>query len=256
MDISSLDKEIIKMYQAGESTYTIAAALDTYPNKVKRVLAKHGVKLRDKRTAQKNAAENGRYMHPTAGKKHSDEVKARISENVHKSWAELSEEDKEITRLQAKQNWDNLTDSQKEELQNKARKAIRKAADEGSKLERFLLNYLIESGREALHHSTHKVAVEQMEIDIFLPADRIAVEIDGPSHYEPIWGEDSLKRNKVADNKKNGLLLANGYHVVRIRDKSKKLTRKIERRAVECIEDAIKGLAKEKQPKLIYVDIE
>ena len=256
MHTNSLNEQVIEMYKNGDSTHTIAKVLGTYPNKVKRILEKGGVTLRDRREAQKNSEENGRYQHPTKGKKHSKEVREKISQNVHKQWAELDDTEKEARRNQAKQNWKNMTDEQKEDFQSRAHKAIRKAADEGSKMELMLVNHLIDKGYNVLHHSKHKVADDQMELDILLPADKIAIEVDGPSHFEPIWGDKALKRNQVADNKKNGILLSNGFHVIRIRDKSKKITRKIERALIECVEEAIKEVLTHQKPFLVIKEVQ
>lgn len=255
--MNTLDKQILDMYDGGGSTHTIAKTLNTYPNKIKRILEKHGRQLRDRKSAQQNAESQGRYVHPTKGKKHNKEVRAKISERVHQQWANLSDAEKEAKRKQAKQNWDNLSDEHKEELQQKAHKAIRLAADVGSKMELFLVDYLMNAGYDVCHHSTHKVGAENMELDILLPVDKIVIEIDGPSHFEPIWGEDALKRNRKADNKKNGLLLSNGINVIRVRDKSKKFTRKIERNLVQCVVEAIEKIQKStsKKPQLIFTEV-
>lgn len=255
MDTSSLDSQVLKMYDNGESTHTIANALNTYPNKILRILRKHGKQTRSKREAQQNAASQGRYKHPMEGKHHTDEAKNKISDGVHSTYGQQSAKVKEARRKRAQKNWNSLPAEKREEMQAKAHAAIRRAADDGSKMELFLVDYLMTKGKEVIHHSEHKVGVENMEIDILLPVERIAVEIDGPSHFLPIWGEDSLHRNRVADNKKNGLLLAGGFHVVRIRDKSKKITRKIERDLIQSIEDAIQKLAAYKKPQILTYEV-
>jgi very-short-patch-repair endonuclease len=256
MHTNNLDQQVVQMYNNGDSTHVIAKALNTYPNKIKRILEKNGITLRDKKQAQENSAKQGRYKHPTEGKTHSPEVRKKISEAVHGQWAGLSDKEKDARKKQAQLNWQKLSDAEKESLQQKAHQAIRRAADTGSKMEIFLVNYLMDKGYEVIHHSTHKVSAEQMEIDVLMPADKIAIEIDGPSHFEPIWGEKSLKRNQVADNKKNGILIAGGYHVVRIRDKSKKFTRKIERSLIQCIDEAIVQASQAVRPVLIIKEVE
>ena len=58
--MDTLDKRIIKMYnEDNKSTYEKAESLNTYPNKIRRTLKKHGVPLKDKSSAQKNALETG-----------------------------------------------------------------------------------------------------------------------------------------------------------------------------------------------------
>ena len=54
------EQEIIDMYvKLNKSTYEISKHLKTYPNKIRRVLAKHGIKLKDRSEAQKNALKKG-----------------------------------------------------------------------------------------------------------------------------------------------------------------------------------------------------
>ena len=56
-----------------------------------------------------------------------------------------------------------------------------------------------------------------MQIDLFLPTLNIAIEVDGPSHFKPVWGQENLKRNKGYDNKKTGLILGKGLVLIRIK---------------------------------------
>ena len=60
----------------------IAKELDTYPNKVRRALKSHGIKIRDKGAAQSAALKSGRSSHPTKNKGHSEAAKIKISESV------------------------------------------------------------------------------------------------------------------------------------------------------------------------------
>ena len=47
--MKDFDKKVIELYcEENKSTYEIAKFLETYPNKVKRTLIKHGYELRDK----------------------------------------------------------------------------------------------------------------------------------------------------------------------------------------------------------------
>ena len=57
----------------------------------------------------------------------------------------------------------------------------------------------------------------KLQIDIFLPTMNTAIEIDGPSHFEPVWGDKSLERNIRYDNKKTGLILGKGWLLIRIK---------------------------------------
>ena len=63
------------------STYEIAKDQNTYPNLVRRALLSHGIKLRDKGTAQSIALESGRHAHPTKGRERTENEKRAISES-------------------------------------------------------------------------------------------------------------------------------------------------------------------------------
>ena len=59
------ETEIVKLYQSGNySTYQIAERYDTYPNKIRRILVKHGVEMKSRSQAQRSALANGRAKHP------------------------------------------------------------------------------------------------------------------------------------------------------------------------------------------------
>lgn len=54
------------------------------------------------------------------------------------------------------------------------------------------------------------------ELDIFIPKLNIAIEINGPTHYEPIYGEIRFEQTKRLDNEKKKLCLENGikHHII------------------------------------------
>jgi very-short-patch-repair endonuclease len=58
-----------------------------------------------------------------------------------------------------------------------------------------------------------------LQIDLFLPTISLAIEIDGPSHFSPVWGEKSLNRNRNYDSKKEGLILGKGWSIIRVTQK-------------------------------------
>ena len=94
----------------------IAVELNTYPNKVRRALKKHGIKLRDRGTAQSVALKTGRSSHPTKDKGHSEESKVKISESVAQNWENLSDEELESRRETARKQWKNMTEEDKIKL--------------------------------------------------------------------------------------------------------------------------------------------
>ena len=212
------DQEIIKMYSKQKmSTYEIAKHLNTYPNKIRRVLLKNGIHMNDKSTAQKNAIKNGTAKIPTKGRCRSKEEKLKISSSLKKRWSEISEDDYNEHVRKAKERWSNLSESTKRSMNEAAIKAIQKAGKEGSKLEKFLVEELRNYGHEVRPHVKNLIPNENLEIDMYFPNIKLIVEIDGPSHFMPIWGEDKLKKQIKADAHKTGLILSKGFAIIRVK---------------------------------------
>lgn len=222
------EQYVIRKYQENNSTYSIAEELQTYPKKIERILKKHGLKLRSKSESQSLAIKAGRCNHPTKGKKRTEEEKLKISESTHKSWKRKSKKEKDEFSNNAKQRWKNLSELQKREMQEKAGRALRKSADEGSKAEKSLYKKLIQNGYQVILHKKDLIEGDY-EIDLFLPELNTIIEIDGPQHFIPIFGEERLQDVIRADSVKNGLLISRGFCILRIKYLCKNLSQKTER---------------------------
>lgn len=210
--------EIIDMYlNQNLSTYIIAEKFATYHQKVTRYLKKWGVQLKSRSEAQKLALDSGRFEHPTKGKTRDISVRSKISSGMANAWDAISEEEKQKRSETAKKNWDNMTVMQKKDLQESAHKAIRVSAKEGSKLEKYLYENLMKNGFQVIFHKKELIPNNRLEVDVFVTDKKTAIEIDGPSHFLPIWGEDKLLKTKTSDMEKAGLLNAYGYHLIRIK---------------------------------------
>ncbi|MHA2062154.1 MAG: hypothetical protein ACW963_07695, partial [Candidatus Sifarchaeia archaeon] len=136
--MNEFDKTVIRLYNEEDcSTYEIAKQLDTYPNKIRRTLKKHKIPLKDKSQAQKIALKKGRSAHPTEGKQRSLEERVKISKSLESYWGEMSDQERSRRANQAKDNWKKMSALQREEMRSKGIAAIRAAATEGSKLEKF-----------------------------------------------------------------------------------------------------------------------
>jgi very-short-patch-repair endonuclease len=219
-DRTKLDiNEVIKNYTDDKmSVYEIAEKYGTYSQKIRRLLIKHNVPMRDKSEAQALVLEKGRASHPTEGKGHSAETKIKISEKAADTWKNMDDETyKERSELM-RAKWDAIPDHIKENMREKATKALQEAAKEGSKMEKHIQRVLIENGFNSIYHRAFKVPGHDFEIDIYLPDYNIAIEIDGPSHFFPIWGEDKLLKQIKADEDKNALLLRTGVKILRIKN--------------------------------------
>jgi len=227
----------------------IAKELDTYPNKVRRALKSHGIKLRDKGSAQAVALKKGRSNHPTKDKGHSEESKVKISESVAQNWENLSEEELEARRETARKQWANMSEEDKLKLRESAVPGIKRASKEGSKLEKYIQSQLTKSGYVIEYHKKGVVPNANLEVDIYLPEIGTAIEIDGPSHFLPIWGQEALSKTIKSDNEKNGLLRYHGVMVLRVAQKRKTLSQKAMRDTWKAIEAELKIVSKKMPTK-------
>jgi very-short-patch-repair endonuclease len=195
----------------------IAQKLDTYPNKIRRDAKKLNISIRSKSDAQKNALSSGKHKHPTKGTERDQETKNKIGLQVLNAWASLSESELDSRRQKSKAQWDSMTEDQKALIRQSANNAVRNASKTGSKLEKFLLNKLLNNGYRVEFHKEQMLSNTKLHIDLFLPTMNIAIEVDGPSHFEPVWGDDALVRNQRYDTKKNGLLVGKGIKLLRVK---------------------------------------
>lgn len=200
-----------------KSFIDIAEEYDTYPNKIRRDAKKFNISIRSKKDAQKNALQTGKHKHPTKGLKRSEETKTKIGLSVMNVWDTMDHATKEERRKKAKNQWDSLSEDEKQNLISLANEAVRSASKEGSKLEKFILEYLLKNNYRVDFHKEHILSNTKLQLDLFLPQHNIVIEVDGPSHFEPVWGEDALARNKKYDNKKNGLIIGKGLKLIRIK---------------------------------------
>ena len=215
--MSDFEKQIIEMYNdQNKSTYEIAKQLDTYPNKIRRTLIKNGYQLKDKSEAQRIALAEGRSSHPTEGRERSSKEKIKISSSLVDYWNKMTDKEKSRRSKIAKRNWKNMTMEQKELMRSKGIAAIQLAATQGSKLEQFIQKRLEKAG---FFSNMHQMIIpsEKLEIDLYIPELKTIIEVDGPSHFYPIWGEDKLQKQINADLRKSGALLSRGYVVIRIK---------------------------------------
>lgn len=200
-----------------KSFQQIADLCDTYPNKIRRDAKKLNIPIRDKSEAQKNALLTGSHKHPTKGTKRPESTKNKIGLGVLNSWENISDKELELRKIKAKKQWDNISKEDKMNIMTKANKAVRESSKLGSKLEKFLLNNLLKDNYKVDFHKEQILSNTKLQIDLFIPSLNVAIEVDGPSHFLPVWGENALNRNIKYDNKKTGLLLGKGYVLIRIK---------------------------------------
>lgn len=213
--------QVVTMYtEQDKSTYEIAEKFNTYPNKIRRILIKQGVVLKTKSEAQKNAIENGTAKHPTDGKERTQEEKLKISSGLKNYWDNMSQEMYDARVQQSKTRWENMSDIDKDKMMTAAIKSIQIAGKEGSKLEKFIYEEITKGGYTVQYHKKQLIQNQDMELDMYIPALKTIIEVDGPSHFLPIWGEEKLQKQIKADTQKTGLILSKGMVIIRIKNLS------------------------------------
>jgi len=228
------EKKIIELYDAGKSCYEIADELKTYPNKIRRFLKKIMV-VRSRSDSQKLALKSGRRKHPTEGKSHSEETRIKMGQKIHEGWEKMDEKKYNELVEHRKELWENKSDAEKKNMQEKAFEGLRRASKEGSSLEKYIRTKLEKAGYIIEIHKKNILPNYKLEIDLFLPKYSTAIEIDGPSHFEPIWGDERLQQVIKADNEKNGLLISKGFVVIRVKCMENPITLTFKQKTLEAI---------------------
>lgn len=182
---------------------------------IKRYLKKVGL-TRTKAEAQAAALEAGRAEHPTAGKKAKESTKVKMSKAMRKAWVDLPQDQKDKRAEISSERWQNMDAQTKADILSKAAKKVRETSKNGSKLEKFVVEKLQDAGYYILQHVKHTFSTSELEMDIMLPAEKIVIEIDGPSHFLPLYGEEVLQKRMEADNRKSGLIVNSGWKMVRV----------------------------------------
>lgn len=236
----------------GKSTFEIAKEVGCFPTQIRRMLKKYGIPPRDRSDARKLAIQQrGHHME---GKVRTEEEKLAISMSLQSYWDELPEDEAEERRKNAAKvamaNWEALDEEQKKETINKLHKGNKKAANRGSKNENAVAEMLKERGYKVYQRTTEFTPECTYEIDIALPSLSIAIEIDGPTHWSPVYGEENLERVQAKDERKDQMLMSCGWSIVRCRDHSSSPSKAICRRIVDRL---IAGFeSNEFKPRKVY----
>lgn len=250
---------LVDMYVSQQkSTYQIAEALGTYPNKVRLALKFLGVDLRDYKAAQKTAIETGRAEHPTKGKKLTESHKRNVGIARSQAWAEMSDEERERISQIGKQQWAAMSEVDKANLFRLAAQAVRETSKEGSRTEKFVVDNLRKAGYAVDFHLKGLIPNSNLELDMFLPEIKTAIEIDGPAHFLPIWGEEKLAKHQRADAEKVGLLINAGYAVIRVKQIDKSLSITKQEKVFSAILKEVKKIEKKFPPqskRLIEIEV-
>jgi very-short-patch-repair endonuclease len=231
----------------GRSTNDIAREHGVFPNQIRRALIKNGIQPRNKSEAQKNNIEkNGA---PMTGRKRSTEEKERISSGMQKWWDALSDDQKNEMKERlseaAKGKWESLSEEEQKIALRKMQAANRTRSKFGSKNENMIAQILSKHGLKIVQRSKDYTPGRRFEIDICLPEHQIAIEWDGPTHFDPIYGEVHLAKVKMKDDFKDSVLISAGWTVFRCRDmassSSLAFCNRVANRLLEMIKSAERG---------------
>ena len=77
---------------------------------------------------------------------------------------------------------------------------------------------------------------------MYFPELGAIIEIDGPSHYLPIWGEEKLQKQIKADQNKTGLILSKGLVIIRVKNLSDSISLNAQENLKNRIIDILRGI--------------
>ena len=129
----------------------------------------------------------------------------------------------------------------KREMLEKAGRSLQRTTKEGSKAEKFLRLLLLDEGYDVRLHVKNLIE-GNFEIDLYLPELKLIIEIDGPQHFMPIFGEKRLEDVVKFDSIKNGLLISKGFCVVRIRYLCKHMSQSIQRKLWSLVSEQVEKI--------------
>jgi very-short-patch-repair endonuclease len=251
VDINEAD--VRRLYHdEGLSMRNVASALKVPLATLSRFMKKHGISSRDKKQAQKNYLRDN--QHQMAGRKHTEETRRKISQGLGEFWDSLSDE--ETTALKQKigsawkRKWEGMSDVERRIMMEELSSKAKEAQGGGSRLERFIAEELRKRGYTVEERSTNYTAGKAFEIDIALPAEQIAIEVDGPTHFMAIYGEEHLAQQQARDARKDELVKSTGYSMLRIRDNNGPLSQL----RMDKIVEAIKEIAADGGTSVWYVE--
>jgi len=251
-----LNSKMREDYESGSSMGEVAKKYKRSQSTVHRIFKKLGVKIRSASEAQKLALQTGRSKNPTAGVGHSVEARVSMSDKAANRWARMTPAERDKFKKSAKERWAKLSDADKKEMLRLAGVALRRVATEGSEIERYLESALIDAGFVVIKHVKNFMGGEY-EIDLLLKEDGIAIELDGPHHFLPIFGDERLEKTMKFDAAKNGSLIGMGLTIIRVRCMYKNLTEKMKRDTLSLILETVKKIrAGEVTSKLVEVELD
>lgn len=195
-------QEVVRMRCNKNMSMTdIARAFDVHVETVRRVLVRAGVHTSEKRLSPEELAHGVRQSPP---------AKILASEKMSDTKVE-----KKFRNLEIKEKkWYEKTPEQHAAFEAKRLQKLREAIVLGSKLERYLCGKLMTVYQEVIAKAKNFIPGTACHVDILLPNEKIAIEVDGLMHYHDFFNDNDLRAER--DQKKNQTLMNAGYYVVRL----------------------------------------
>jgi len=242
MRTSINETDVRRLYQdEGMSLRNVAKELGVSLATLSRFMKKVGIQTRDKATAQKNYLKDNE--HQMTGRSHTEETKQKISQGLGEFWDSLSPEASEELRQRIgsgwKRKWESMSEAERHAMMSELSAKSRLSQGNGSRLERFIAEELRSRGFIVEERTTNYTIGKDMEVDLALPSQGIAIEVDGPTHFLPIYGEDHLAQQQERDGRKDQQIIDAGYSVLRVRDNNGPLSQLRMERIVSAINDII-----------------
>lgn len=233
---STLDMDEVRRLIEVEklSTYKVAERVGCNQSHIVRMVAKFNkqnpnnpIKKRNKSEAQLNyIKQTGK--HQREGCEHTDQTRDRISDKMREFYdSEEGEAAKDRIREFRQQEWAEKSGAERQAILNDLQAANRAKmqAGAGSNFENFLAEQLADQGFRVEQRTKTWTPGQKFHVDIAMPNEKIIIEVDGPTHWAPIYGEEELHKVEVKDARKDATLNANGWNVLRVQDVSGSTTR-------------------------------
>lgn len=201
-----------------KSTVAIAKMVGAYPEQVRRALKKYNIPVRSRSKASRNFYDKG-GENARKGYQFTEEEKERAAITAKEYW--LSDESKaarEKISKASKKYWQTVSKADKRKIVERLHQACREASKEGSRAQLTIAALLAEKYDYYVETGVVNIAgIGDFEVDIALPHQGIAIEVDGITHFEQVYSDDRYERAQRADKEKNDILKGIGWSVVRIR---------------------------------------
>lgn len=227
------------------STYGVAEQIGCNQSHIVRLISKFNkenpnnpIKKRDKSEAQKTFIERT-GKHQREGLVHTEDTKEKISDTMREVYdSEKGDEIREKISQKRHEEWAELSDLQKAEVLDNLKQSGRTKSQkgDGSKFENFLADSLKNEGFLVEQRTKAYTPGQKFHVDIALYNEKIIIEVDGPTHWSPIYGDAELIKVQEKDKSKDSILNSNGWNVLRVQDASGSTTRARFMRVLEQIE--------------------